>query len=395
MPNLSTITKINMVANTKTSFMKLFPVLFGFYIMGFCDVVGIATNYVQKDFSLSDTVAGFLPTMVFFWFLLLSVPAAVIMNKLGRKKTVLLSMVITIPGMLIPSFIYTPTSCMIAFALLGIGNTILQVSLNPLLSNVVSGEALTSSLTSGQVIKAVSSFCGPFIAAFAMSSLGKWQYIFPIFAAITLLSILWLACTPIQENEKPVRPSVSRTFVLLKDTDILLLFLGIVFVVGIDVGMNTVTPKLMMERCNHTVQDASLGSGVYFAFRTLGGFIGTMLLVHMSEKRYFRIHILIALTAVLVLFFAAGEYFILAIVGMVGYGCSSIFAIVYSMTIKAHSNKVNEISGLMISGVFGGALIPPLMGMTTDAIGSGTGSLLVITIGILYLVYCAFWLKVK
>ena len=375
--------------------MKLLPVLFGFYIMGFCDVVGISTSYVQKDFGLNDTVAGFLPTMVFFWFLLLSVPAAVLMNKIGRKKTVLVGMAIIIVGMLIPFCRYNIVSCMIAFALLGMGNTILQVSLNPLLSNVVTGEMLAGSLTSSQIIKAVSAFCGPFIAAFAMSSLGDWQYLFPVFAGITLVSTLWLVCTPIQEHEKTVLFSIGDTFVLLKDTGILLLFLGVVFVVGTDVGMNTVTPKLMMERCGHTVQDASLGSSVYFAFRTLGAFVGTMLLVRMSVKKYFRIHILMALTAILILFFVEGEYFILAMVGIVGFGCSSIFAVIYSVAVKAHPDKVNEISGLMITGMFGGALIPPLMGMATDCIGSQMGSLMVITACLLYLVYCAFGLKMR
>ena len=231
------------------SLHKLLPVLFGFFVMGFCDVVGISTSYVQQDFGLSETLAGFIPSMVFIWFLLLSIPAALAMNRLGRKNMVQISNGITAIGMLIPFVHYNLATCMTAFVLLGIGNTILQVSLNPLLTNVVKGDALTSSLTAGQVVKAVSSFCGPFIAAFAAGTLGNWQYLFPIFALITLLSAAWLMCTPIREEaEAPQASPVGATFALLKDRTVLLLFLGIVFVVGVDVGMNTVAPKLLIER---------------------------------------------------------------------------------------------------------------------------------------------------
>lgn len=380
----------------KTSMTKALPVLFGFFIMGFCDVVGISTSYVKQDFGLSETVAGFLPSMVFLWFLLLSVPTAIVMNKIGRKRTVLVSMFVTIVGMLIPFVSYNIVTCMVAFALLGIGNAILQVSLNPLLSNVVKGDALTSSLTVGQVIKAVSSFCGPFIAAFAAASLGNWQFLFPIFAAITVVSTLWLFSTSIEEeNETGKSSSIGATFSLLKDKKILLLFLGIVFVVGTDVGMNTVTPKLLMERCGLSVEEAGFGSSFYFAFRTIGALIGAILLARMNEMKYYRIHILVAIAAMAVLFFMQGQFAILAMVGIIGFACSSIFPIIYSMAIKARPEKANEISGLMITGVFGGAVIPPLMGIATDMIGSQAGSLIVISLSIGYLIYCSYGVKVS
>lgn len=184
----------------KSSSVKVLPVLFGFFVMGFCDVVGIATSYVKQDFGLSETVAGFIPSMVFIWFLLISVPSAMWMNRVGRKTMVQLSNAVTFVGMLIPFVHYSFASCMAGFVLLGVGNTMLQVSLNPLLTNVVSGARLTSMLTAGQVIKAVSSFCGPFIAAFAVSVFGEWRYLFPIFAAVTLLSMIWLMFTDVKRE---------------------------------------------------------------------------------------------------------------------------------------------------------------------------------------------------
>jgi fucose permease len=379
----------------KYSISKTLPVLFGFFIMGFCDVVGISTSYVKADYHLSETVANLLPTMVFLWFLLLSVPTAIVMNKIGRKKMVLVSMAVTVVGMLIPFVSYTFTTCLIAFALLGIGNTILQVSLNPLLTNVVKGDALTSSLTAGQVIKAVSSFFGPFIAIFAVSAFGKWQYLFPIFALITILSGLWLLFTPITEKPEEKASGIGQTFALLGDKTILLLFLGIVFVVGTDVGMNTVTPKLLIERCGLSVADSGMGSSVYFALRTIGALIGAVLLAKYSAIKYFRISILVAVFAMGVLFFMTNLISVLVMVGVIGFACSSIFPIIYSMAIQARPEKANEISGLMITGVFGGAVIPPLMGIAADAIGNQNGSLVIILLSIGYLVYCSFGLTKK
>lgn len=378
----------------KKSNFQILPVLFGFFVMGFCDVVGISTSYVKADFDLSETLAGFIPSMVFIWFLLFSIPAAVLMNRIGRKKIVQLSNLITIVGMMLPFAKYNLGTCMTAFALLGIGNTLLQVSLNPLLTNVVRPETLTSSLTIGQVVKAVSSFCGPFIAAFAARTLGNWQYLFPIFAAITLLSALWLQATPIREVSPGRRKTASASpFGMLRDKTVLTLFLGIVFIVGLDVGMNTVAPKLLIERCGFTVDQAGIGPSFYFVCRTLGALTGSILLIRMGDIRYFRLHIFAALACMAVLFFAQSLWSILAFVGLIGFVCSSIFSVIYSVALKCHPDKANEISGLMITGVFGGAVIPPLMGFLADSLHSQIGSLLAISGCMVYLAVCSLWLK--
>ncbi len=375
---------------------KILPVLFGFFVMGFCDVVGIATSYVKADFGLSESLAGLIPSAVFMWFLLLSVPTALLMNKIGRKKTVQLSNVVTFLGMMIPFFVYTFESAMVAFALLGIGNTMLQVSLNPLLTNVVKGDSLTSSLTAGQVVKAISSFAGPFIALFATVQLGNWQYLFPIFAAITLLATVWLMMTPIEEEQAEVSTSsVGGTFSLLSDMNILLCVLGIMAVVGLDVGMNTLTPKLLMERAGMDLSQASLGSSVYFLCRTIGAFIGAILLIKMGDKPYMRWNMLGAVVALVALLFAQGEIANLALAGAVGFLASSIFAVLFSLAIKARPDKANEISGLMITGVCGGAIVPPLMGVATEAVGSQMGSVMVILVCAVYLLSCSFFIKSK
>ena len=367
------------------------PVLATFFVMGFCDVVGIATSYLKQDFALSESLAGFIPSMVFIWFLFLSVPAAILMNRIGRKAMVQVSNAVTFLGMLIPFFSYTFVSAMVAFILLGVGNTLLQVSLNPLLTNVVKGERLTSCLTGGQVVKAVSSFCAPFLALAATAAFGNWKYLFTIYAAITLLSFLLLEVTEIpKEAESGKATSLKEAFGLLGDKTVLLFFLGIFFIVGVDVGTNTVSAKLLIERCGMDVEKASLGASVYFICRTIGAFLGTFLLARMDDIKYLKINLFLAVASMAFLFFVRPAWAILAGIGGIGFFCSSVFSVLFSQALKARPEKANEISGFMITGVCGGAVIPPLMGLATEWVGNQRGSLLVITLCLAYLVWCAF-----
>jgi fucose permease len=376
-----------------TLILSLLPIFFGFFVMGFVDVVGISTNYVKDQFGLSEAMSGFLPSVVFIWFFLLSYPTAVVMNKIGRKSTVLISMVITIIGMFLPFLIFDQVTCYLAFAFLGIGNTILQVSLNPLVANMFNGKALTSALTGGQVVKAVSSFCGPLIAIFAVKYFGNWQNMFPIFGTITLLSAIWLLATPVPKEEIE-KTTTGNPFKLLSDPKILFFFLGIVAVVGIDVGMNMISKKLLIERLSYDNETANLGASMYFICRTIGAFIGTFLLAVMSTRLYFRVNMLTALALLLLLAFipVSSPVFVLGMIGAIGFMCSSIFAVIFSSAIQAKPEKTNEISGLMITGVVGGAIFPPIMTYSTTLFGGAQmGGLLVLSLAAVYLCVLALF----
>ncbi|UYQ94163.1 MFS transporter [Chitinophaga horti] len=369
----------------KTSIFQLAPILFGFFIMGFVDVVGIATNYVKNDFGLSDTLSNLLPMAVFLWFLIFSVPTGMLMNKIGRKRTVQLSLVITGIGLLVPLLSYTLPIVLAAFALLGIGNTLLQVALNPLLTNVVSKDKLTSTLTAGQFTKAISSFLGPIIAAFAVTQFNNWQYLFPVFAAITLLSFLWLTATPLQEDSRKENTSTIREcFALLGDPKIFLYFLGILTLVGIDVGLNVSGPKILMERTGMELKEAGYIASVYFVFKTAGTFLGAILLAKWSARPFYIASGVAAVAAMVLLLFAFNSPAIYVAVALAGFACANIFSILFSYALQRKPERSNEVSGLLIMGVSGGALFPLLMGIASDAAGAQWGAIVVL------LVCCAY-----
>lgn len=381
-----------------SSIIKVIPVLAAFFVMGFCDIVGISSDYMQTSFGWSSTMTGFVPSMVFIWFLFLGIPVGNKMNKWGRKNTVLISMLVTIVGMFLPLIVYSSVTCIIAYVLLGIGNAISQISLNPLLNNVIQDQRmLTSSLTAGQVIKAISSLVGPEIVLFATLRFGfeHWYYCFPILGVITLFFALWLMFTPIK-REQSVSETISMadSFSLLKDKIILILFLGIFFIVGVDVATNYISSKLMAVRYDWTAEQVKFAPQVYFLSRTIGALLGTFLLARISGIRYFRVNIIACAASLLLLMFVDGATLNLLCIGGIGFFASSVFSIIYSLAFQECPSKMNQISGLMITAVAGGGVVTPILGFAID-LGGITAGLFVVLLCVAYLMYCAFGIKVK
>ena len=380
-----------MTDNTKMKYGKLIPVMLCFFAMGFVDLVGIASNYVKADLGLSDSEANIFPSLVFFWFLIFSVPTGVLMNRIGRKRTVLLSLVVTALSLLLPLFGDSYGLMLCSFSLLGIGNALMQTSLNPLLSNIISGDRLASSLTFGQFVKAIASFLAPYIAMWgatqAIPTFGlDWRVLFPVYMVIAVLAILWLGATPIEEEQPDRASGFAGCFRLLGKPFILLCFLGIMCHVGIDVGTNTTAPKLLMEKLGMTLDEASWATSLYFIFRTIGCFSGAFILQRANARKFFALSVACMLVAMIGLLASDVHYIIYICIALIGFGNSNVFSIIFSQALLAVPEKKNEVSGLMIMGLFGGTVFPLLMGFAGDAMGQ-SGAVGVMLIGVLYLIF--------
>lgn len=386
-----------LATDRKSTLMQIAPVMLCFFAMGFVDLVGTASNYVQKDLGLTDSQANLFPSLVFFWFLIFSVPTGMLMNKIGRKKTVLISLVVTAISLIIPITGDSYITMLLSFSLLGIGNAIMQTSLNPLVTNLISSDKLASTLTFGQFVKAIASFLAPILAAWGATTylptfgLG-WRALFVIYAVVSLLSISALGATPIEEERPDKASGVGACLKLLGRPFILLCFLGIMCHVGIDVGTNTTAPKIIMERLGLPLEEAGFATSVYFIFRTAGCFIGAFILRSMSPKIFFAVSVILMLVAMGMLFVSETLTPIYIALGLIGFGNSNIFSIVFSQALVASPNEKNEVSGLMIMGLFGGTIFPLAMGYAADATGQ-TGAVTVMTVGVIYLLY--YTLKIK
>lgn len=367
----------------------MIPVMLCFFAMGFVDLVGIASNYVKEDLQLSDSVANVLPSLVFFWFLIFSVPTGMLMNKIGRKKTVLLSLIVTVVSLLLPLFGENFPLMLVSFSLLGIGNALMQTSLNPLVSSVIRGGNLASTLTFGQFVKAIASFMAPYIAMWgAMASIPTfglgWRVLFPVYMIIGVLASLFLLSTPIEEEPADRASSVVDCVKLLSRPVILLSFLGIMCHVGIDVGTNTTAPKILMERHEMTLNDAAFATSLYFIFRTIGCLTGSIFLRVMSNRVFFIISVVMMALAMIGLGFGTSKTVLYTAIALVGYGNSNIFSLVFTQALLSDKSRQNEISGLMIMGLFGGTIFPLFMGFASDAMGQA-GAVAVMALGVVYL----------
>lgn len=392
--------------NSNQSKLTLIPVMITFFTMGFVDLVGAVSNNMQEDFGLSDSAANFFPSLVFFWFLIFSVPTGMLMNKIGRKKTVLLSVVITTLAVFLPlfdSFMPTKESQLwlmyISFSLLGIGNAIMQTGINPLVTMLVKGH-LASTLTFGQFVKAIASFIAPLIAAWGATTtapiLGlSWRILFLLFFVIGMVATLWLGMTHIEEE--PIEGKASGfgdCLKMLGSPIILLSFVGIMCHVGIDVGTNAVAPKVLFERlggAGDSLSQFEYATSIYFAFRTLGCFTGSILMRKLNIRTFFTIIVLMMALSMVGLVFGTEKWELWVAIALVGYGNSNVFSIVFSQAMLSAPEKKNEVSGLMIMGLFGGTVFPLLMGFASDAAKSAGAqypqvwAAAVMAIGVLYL----------
>ena len=370
------------MSNSNSSKLTLIPVMIAFFTMGFVDLVGAVSNNMQEDFGLSDSAANFFPSLVFFWFLIFSVPTGMLMNKIGRKKTVLLSIMITTLAVFLPlfdSFMPTKESQLwlmyISFSLLGIGNAIMQTSINPLVTMLVKGH-LASTLTFGQFVKAIASFIAPLIAAWGATTTApifglSWRILFLLFFIVGMVATLWLGMTNIEEE--PIEGKASGFVDCLKmlgSPIILLSFIGIMCHVGIDVGTNAVAPKILFERiggAGDTLSQFEYATSIYFAFRTLGCFTGSILMRKLNIRTFFTIIVLMMALSMVGFVFGTEKWELWAAIALVGYGNSNVFSIVFSQAMLFAPEKKNEVSGLMIMGLFGGTVFPLFMGFASDA----------------------------
>lgn len=369
--------------------LVLIPLMLCFFAMGFVDLVGIASNYVKEDLQLTDSVANVFPSLVFFWFLIFSVPTGILMNKIGRKKTVLLSLIVTLVSLVLPVLGENFGIMLVSFSLLGIGNALMQTSLNPLISTVIKGGHLASTLTFGQFVKAIASFLAPYLAMWGamgvLPTMGLgWRALFVIYLVMGIFATLLLAGTPIEEEPVGQASSVTSCLRLLGKPVVLLSFIGIMCHVGIDVGTNTTAPKILMERLGYSLNEAAFATSLYFIFRTVGCLTGSLFLRLLRTRIFFIISVVMMALSMVGLFFGHSQIVLYTAIALVGYGNSNVFSMIFSQALTDMPGQKNEVSGLMIMGLFGGTVFPLLMGFASDAVGQ-MGAVAVMAVGVIYL----------
>ncbi len=394
----NTRTENNNGTEERINATQIAPLLVAFFTMGFVDFVGTALNYVKGDLGLNDVMSNLFSSMVFIWFFVLSVPAGLLMNRIGRRSTVLLSIAITAFSAVPPLIVgfagldggFEYALMVISFALLGIGNTFMQVSTNPLLANLVSGDRYSSTISAGQFVKAIASFSSPLIAQWLASATGKWWLTYIWFLVISIIAYILLQFDQIKEAAPDAGHSTfAQCLALLKDKIILLCFFGIVCHVGLDAGINAEAPRLLVEKLHVATEAASYTTSIYFAFRTIGFAVGIWALQKFTNKFALRACATsIVLSVVFLTIYSAmpspNSWILYIGLAFLGFGNSNLFSLMFSIAQLHMPTHENEVSGLMIMGLIGGAVIPLLMGFASDGMNAQLGAVIVLIIPAIY-----------
>lgn len=366
--------------NDKKLEMKIIlPVLMAFFVMSFVDLVGIGVDRVSDDMNLSATIAQLIPSAAFLWFLLLSVPVGVLQSRLGKKNMLNIGMGVTAIGLVVPFLFYKFGMVLFGFALLGIGNTIVQVSANPLLVEVVPGNRTSSFLSFSQFIKAIGSMLGAPLAVLFAARFGDWKLLFLLFGIVSILSVIWLGSVKIDETkDETVRATFSSSFKLLGNSFILMMVLSIFIVVGVDVGFNSNSGQFLMKQFGIEQTAAESGRSIYFFGRMLGTFAGAIMLTRIPSSKFFMWTSLLGIVFLVLILLAKSSAVAWILVFLIGLAVANIWPLVFSIAVSKYPARSNEISGLMMMAISGGAVIPLLIGWISDMTNVGTGMIVLV-----------------
>ncbi|MDE6445278.1 MAG: MFS transporter [Alistipes sp.] len=376
----------------KVSKRLLAPVLAGFFIMGFCDIVAPITGRIAAEFPADRQEAvSFLPTMVFLWFLLLSTPVAALMNRIGRKATALLGYAFTCVGLLVP--FVAGEGCALGwyfagFGLLGIGNTVVQVAVNPLLATIVPAGRMTSYLTVGQIFRNTSLLLLAPIVTGLVAATGSWRLLLPLYAVLTVAGGVWLRFASVPEPQAATRAAgPADCFRLLRNPSVLLATLGVACFIAADVGVGFVSVRLIDN------PSSILTTTGFYACRIVGTLVGAWVLVRYSDVKYLRWNMAGALALVVLLLFVRSEAAIYAAVGLLGFAMACVFATFYAVATKAEADHANGVAGLMIMAIAAGALSGPVCGALIRSSGNPHMGMLFVAVCVGYMLWAAFRLK--
>lgn len=369
----------------------ILPVLASFYVMGFVDMVGMATGYVKDDFLLTEAVAQLLPSMVFLWFALLSIPTGLFQDRRGKRFTANLGMIVTAVGLLIPFVHYSYMTALIGFMVIGIGNTVLQVSANPLLLDVSSASAKAANLSLSQFIKAGAAMLGPILTAGLVRATGNWKLVFPIYAGISLLTVLWLYSRRIEESRPEKQPaSFASVLSLFRKRFVVIMVLSTFLMVGFDVGINSNITNFLRTRFSIGLESASMGISLYFASLMAGRLLGAVLLRKINPNGFLLWSVAVSLAGLAGIIFSGSLVVTRVMIVVAGLGFSNTFPIVFAKIIERMPDYANELSSLIILSVIGGAVIPPVMGLLSDHVGINA-SMLVLVFCMLYVGFASLY----
>ncbi len=357
----------------------IYPILACFFVMGFGDILGAVMNQVKAECAENaGTIAWLMPIFAYVWFLAISIPTGIVSGRIGRKNTVLVSLVVTVAAMLLAFFASAERWYLyiVAFALVGIGNTIIQAALPALMSDVVEADKLTSRISLGQFVKALCAALTPVFVYMTATVLGNWKLIFPLYSALTFVVMAWLrfSRTPVERGASNAldadRTGFFSCLTALSNPYVAVMVFGVFFSVGADVGMAVAIPEYLGKVFDVEKNLAGMGPTVYFVAKTAAAFAGALVFERVSAAKCLPWCMGIGLALVILMPFTGSAFSFLAIVALVAFFTANSFGMCMGLAIARDPDKANEITSLMVMAIVGGGVVSAGLGLAVKAFGT-------------------------
>ena len=331
--------------------------------MSFADGIGVAVSRLGSEYAFTPFVMGLLPFLMFFWFFVLSVPIGGLCERFGRKRVAMISLSLTAVSLALPMVSgFAPVAVYVAaFAMLGIANVGLQVSLPPMVSVLAA-----PGLPAGRVMACLSGKTGmaaaiPFVfSAFAL--IGKWEWAFPVgglFVVAVAFSVNRLDVPQVRaENREAPGRGMLR---MLWEPSVLLLVGTFALAVCHEVWMNLAMPGFLRDRYGWGDSRMGLGAGIYFFAKIPVMLVGSVLLSKFPPSRLLLPCVLLVTAGTAVLLLAPTAIAFLGGVLLVSIGSANFFGIIFGMLTERHPGKLDALSALLVMSISLGAVVSPVM----------------------------------
>ncbi len=371
--------------------LRTFPIFLAFLAMGFADAVGPFVSLAKAEFQLSNAVASMIPFVGLSMFGLLSIPVGLVQDRKGKKFVLMTGLLVALLGLLNASFgLDSFARFLLTILMLGAGAAILQVAGNPIMRDVSAEGKYARNLTLAQFVKAIGSLSGPMIPVIAAKYFGAdWKVVFPIYAVSLLIAVIAVAGLKVDEKtSKDKAATFASCLALLKNPYVLAMVGAIFFYVGAEVSVSAGIPLYLKERFVIDINKVGLlGTGLFFTALTIGRFSGGVILNWVSPRKFFMLTCALSILGLAGLFIPNATVAV-ACFFVAGLGFANIFPLVFSIAVDSMPEHTNELSGLMVTAIVGGAILPPLMGLVADASSVQT-SFLVPLAAILYITWAS------
>lgn len=386
-----------------------------FAISFLTNILGAINPNVSDSFSLTGTMTGMLPFSFFIAYALMSIPSGMMVQQVGEKKSLLVGWVLALIGAVVFSVAPSFPVFLGSLFLIGCGMALLQVTLFPLLRASGGEEHFAFNSVFAQLVFGAASFLSPFVYAYLVTGLASsekrglfleliasltpdhlpWVSIYWIFTLVCVFMLLLIFLTRIKNVERKEDEIVGAWethLELLRQKPVILFFLGIFAYVGVEQGIANWISEFL--RTYHGFQPEAEGSttvGLFWGMMTVGCILGMGLLKVMDSKLVLRIFTAVSIVILGLTLFGSATF---ALIGFpaIGFCFSVMYGIIFSLGLNSVTKFHGSFSGIMCTGIAGGAIFSLLIGQLKDLIGLQAG-MIILFIPFVYILSISYWAK--